>query len=70
MRGSNPEAEAAGKTTGGNRLNKAFEHLAAAYAWLSKVPVSGEGVDFLAMARKELRAARQAAAEDQEASNG
>ena len=51
-------------------MNKALEHIDAAYAWLSTVPVSGEGVDFLAMARQELRAARQAAAEEQEASNG
>ena len=27
-------------------MNKALEHIDAAYAWLSKVPVSGEGVDF------------------------
>lgn len=70
MCGADPEAEAAGEKTGGNRMNKALEHIDAAYAWLSKVPVSGEGVDFLAMARQELRAARQAAAEEQEASNG
>lgn len=39
-----------------------LEHLDAAYNWLARVVVSGESVDFLAMARQELRAARQEAA--------
>ena len=51
-------------------MNTVMEHIDAAYAWLSKIPVSGESVDFLAMTRQELREARQAAAEDQEASDG
>lgn len=38
------------------------EHLDAAYTWLSKIIVSGDSVDFLAMARQELRAARQLSA--------
>lgn len=51
-------------------MNKALEHIDAAYAWMAKIPVTGDAVDYLAMARQELRAARQAAAEEQEASNG
>lgn len=51
-------------------MNTGMEHIDAAYSWLSKILVSGESVDFLAMARQELRAARQAVAEIQEESNG
>ena len=36
---------------------KLKKHLDAAYIWLSKIPVSGEAVDAMAMARQELRAA-------------
>ena len=36
---------------------KLKNHLDAAYLWLSKIPVSGEAVDAMAMARQELRAA-------------
>lgn len=35
---------------------KLKKHLDAAYIWLSKIPVSGEAVDAMAMARQELRA--------------
>ena len=35
---------------------KLKKHLDAAYLWLSKIPVSGEAVDAMAMARQELRA--------------
>ena len=31
------------------------EHMDKAYAWLSKIPVSGEAVDAMAMARHALR---------------
>ena len=34
---------------------KLKKHLDAAYIWLSKIPVSGEAVDAMAMARQELR---------------
>lgn len=46
------------------------EHLDAAYTWLSKVTVSGDSVDFLAMARQELRAARQEEQEEADSGNG
>lgn len=36
---------------------KLKKHLDAAYLWLSKIPVSGEAVDAMAMARQELRTA-------------
>lgn len=36
---------------------KLKKHLDAAYIWLSKIPVSGESVDAMAMARQELRTA-------------
>lgn len=45
-------------------MNKALEHIDAAYAWLSKVQVSAENVDFLAMARQELRYAKSCTAAD------
>lgn len=35
--------------------NEATKHLTAAFAWLDKIPVSGQAVDFMAMARQELR---------------
>ena len=34
---------------------KLKKHLDAAYSWLSKIPVTGESVDAMAMARQELR---------------
>ena len=36
---------------------KLKKHLDAAYLWLSKIPVTGEAVDAMAMARQELRTA-------------
>ena len=36
---------------------KLKKHLDATYIWLSKIPVSGEAVDAMAMARQELRTA-------------
>ena len=35
---------------------KLKKQLDAAYLWMSKIPVSGEAVDAMAMARQELRA--------------
>ncbi len=32
-------------------------HMEAAFNWLSKIPVSGDHVDYMAMARQELREA-------------
>lgn len=37
--------------------NEMKKRLDSAYLWLSRVPVSGEAVDAMAMARQELRAA-------------
>lgn len=51
-------------------MNKALEHIDAAYAWLAKIPVTGDAVDYLAMARQELREARQVAADDKEGADG
>lgn len=36
------------------------KHVDSAYLWLSKIPVSGESVDYMAMARQELREAFKA----------
>ena len=36
---------------------KLKKHLDAAYLWMSKIPVTGEAVDAMAMARQELRTA-------------
>lgn len=33
------------------------QHLTAAFEWLAQIPVRGEAVDLMAMARQELRAA-------------
>lgn len=38
---------------------KMKQHLDQAYLWLSRIPVTGEAVDHMAMARQELRAAFQ-----------
>lgn len=38
-------------------MNELKKRLEQAYAWLSKIPVSGEAVDAMAMARQELRVA-------------
>jgi hypothetical protein len=40
-------------------VDKVKKHLDSAYYWLSKIPVTGESVDWMAMARQELRAAFQ-----------
>lgn len=42
------------------------DHMDKAYAWLSKIPVSGEAVDAMAMARQELRAAFKLLPEEKE----
>lgn len=47
-------------------MKELMEHLDKAYSWISKVSVSGENVDFLAMARQELRAAFQSAKKEEE----
>lgn len=39
------------------------KHLDNAYLWLSKIPVTGEAVDYMAMARQELREAFKTLAE-------
>ena len=44
-------------------MNEIIEHLDAAYSWLSRINVNGESVDYLAMARQELRAAYKLAKE-------
>lgn len=41
-------------------MNPAKKHMDSAYHWLSKIPVSGESVDYMAMARQELREAFKA----------
>lgn len=41
-------------------MKKVLEHMDAAYKWLMQLNVSGDNVDFLAMAKQELRAAYQA----------
>lgn len=51
-------------------MSSIVEHVDAAYTWLSKVTVSGESVDFLAMARQELRAAQQEAQKEANAEDG
>lgn len=38
-------------------MKETMQHLDEAYRLLSKIPVSGEAVDLLAMARQELRTA-------------
>lgn len=43
--------------------------LDSAYLWLSRIPVSGEAVDAMAMARQELRAAFQLLNETEEVKN-
>lgn len=41
-------------------MNPVKKHLDSAYLWLSKIPVTGEAVDMMAMARQELREAFKA----------
>lgn len=43
----------------GSVKKEVFEHMDAAYKWLMQLNVSGDSVDFLAMAKQELRAAYQ-----------
>lgn len=45
-------------------MNNVKKHLDNAYLWLSKIPVSGEAVDAMAMARQELREAFKALPDD------
>ena len=47
-------------------MNELKNHLDQAYMWLSKIPVSGEAVDAMAMARQELREAFRLANEQKE----
>jgi hypothetical protein len=42
----------------------AKKHLDNAFLWLSKIPVTGESVDWMAMARQELREAFRALPDD------
>lgn len=39
------------------RTDKLKQRLTAAFEWLARIPVRGEAVDHMAMARQELRAA-------------
>lgn len=41
-------------------MNPAKKHLDNAFLWLSKITVAGESVDYMAMARQELRKAFKA----------
>lgn len=45
-------------------MDKVKKHLDSAYYWLSKIPVTGESVDWMAMARQELREAFRALPDD------
>lgn len=47
-------------------MNNLKNHLDQAYMWLSKIPVTGEAVDHMAMARQELREAFRLAIEQRE----
>lgn len=40
-------------------MDKLKEHIERAYDYLAKIPVKGDAVDLMAMARQELRAAYQ-----------
>lgn len=44
-------------------MSELQKHLDQDYAWLSKIPVAGEAVDNMAMARQELRIAFRLAEE-------
>ena len=46
-------------------MDKVKKHLDSAYYWLSKIPVTGESVDWMAMARQELREAFRALPDDE-----
>jgi hypothetical protein len=46
-------------------MNKAKQHLDNAFRWLSKIPVKEESVDYMAMARQELREAFRALPDDE-----
>ena len=45
-------------------MNPVKKHMDNAYRWLSKIPVSGASVDYMAMARQELREAFKALPDD------
>ena len=47
-------------------MNNLKNHLDQAYLWISKIPVSGEAVDAMAMARQDLREAFRLANEQKE----
>ena len=56
-----------------NGKEKLRQHLDKAYLWLGQIPVTGEAVDHMAMARQELRSAFQLVKEpeqDKEAHDG
>lgn len=39
-------------------MNETLKHIKTAFAWLSRIPVTDDAVDFMAMARQELREAK------------
>lgn len=45
-------------------IKQVKKHLDNAYLWLGKIPVTGEAVDAMAMARQELREAFKALPEE------
>lgn len=45
-------------------MNPAKKHMDNAFRWLSKIPVTDESVDYMAMARQELREAFKALPDD------
>jgi hypothetical protein len=45
-------------------IENAKQHLDNAFKWLSKIPVTDESVDYMAMARQELREAFRALPDD------
>ena len=47
-------------------MKELMERLDKAYLWLSKLEVSGENVDFLAVAKQELRLAYKAAKKEED----
>lgn len=45
-------------------MNPVKKHMDNAFLWLSKIPVTGESVDYMAMARQELREAFKTLADE------
>lgn len=48
-------------------MNPVKQHLDNAFNWLRKIPVADENVDYMAMARQELREAFKALADNKPA---